>query len=71
MGLDLAEGARRIYSGHDITQCSMPFSSYTRDQNLGVLGAEQAGRHCPRVLDVAVSNPSGNIYAQVLGIAPV
>ena len=49
----------------------MPFYRYTRDQNLGMLGTEQTGRHYPRVLDVAVSNPCRNTYAQLLELAPV
>ena len=36
-----------------------------------MLGAKQVGRYWPCVLDVAVSNPIRNIYAQILGFVPV
>jgi len=70
VGLDLSGGAYvEILPSGVVSPTS--FASYTRDQNLGMLGTEQTGWHWPRGLDAAVSNSSGSSPIQVLGFAPV
>ena len=65
--------SRRCASNSDwaILENPKSFARYTCDQNLGMLGTKQMGRPRSRILDVTVPNPVRNIYAQVLGFAPM